>query len=80
MRYDTCVCVDRPQKFKELSDKVSENGNVANEILDLEERLRQVTERSGSLEVDRVQADLAQVRAENAALIAQIRAAQQGDE
>jgi hypothetical protein len=60
------------QKFKELSDKVSETGNVANEILDLEERFRIVSERSGSLEVDRVQADLQQIRSENSALIAQI--------
>eukprot|EP01095_Lingulamoeba_sp_RSL-Kostka_P015859 TRINITY_DN746_c0_g1_i1.p1 TRINITY_DN746_c0_g1~~TRINITY_DN746_c0_g1_i1.p1 ORF type:complete len:627 (+),score=251.48 TRINITY_DN746_c0_g1_i1:144-2024(+) len=68
--YDLCSLHD---KFKELSDTVSDIGSTSNQILDLEERVQQVTIRAGSLDLDQIQNDLAQVKQENVVLIQNIK-------
>ena len=67
------VLVDVHEKFKTLSDKVSETGAASNDLLDLEEKLQQIQARAGGLDIDRVQGDLDQVKAENAQLIKQLK-------
>ncbi len=63
----------RPQKFKELSELISEIGNNSNAILDLEERHQQLKVRAGSLDVNQITADLEAIRVENAQLLAQVK-------
>lgn len=56
-------------KYKEISEKVSELGSIANQVLDLGDKLSQVQQRAGDLDVERVEADLEQVKNENRTLM-----------
>jgi hypothetical protein len=57
------------QKFKELADKVTEAGNLSNQVLDLEEKLSQVQIRAGGLDLDRITTDLETIKQENHSLM-----------
>lgn len=56
-------------KYKEISEKVSELGTIANQVLDLGDKLSQVSQRAGDLDIERVEADLEQVKTENRSLM-----------
>jgi len=56
-------------KYKELADKVGELGAVTNQVLDLSDKLSQITQRAGDLDLERVEADLEQIKQENKTLM-----------
>ena len=56
-------------KYKALADKVGELGTATNQVLDLSDKLSQVTQRAGDLDLERVEADLEQIKQENKTLM-----------
>ena len=61
-------------KYKELADKVAEVGNVSNQTLDLEEKMAQVSQRAGGLDLERILEDCDQIKKENQALMKKLSA------
>lgn len=53
-------------------------GATANSILNLEAKIEQVQSRTSSLNMERVEADLKQIRTDNARLMSRIKEVQEG--
>mmetsp|Transcript_36535 Transcript_36535/g.91598 ORF Transcript_36535/g.91598 Transcript_36535/m.91598 type:complete len:642 (-) Transcript_36535:279-2204(-) len=60
------------EKFKSLSEQIEETGSTRNAILDLEEKMEQVSARIESLNLERITADLDQIQQENVELQQQL--------
>ena len=75
--------------FEQLSDRIKEQGDTKNSVLDIERKLEQLSEKgtskiseidlnslnntAGDLDVERVETDLKQMREENEALLERLR-------
>ena len=64
------------QCFKKLIKMVEDTGATRNLILNLEAKMQAIQERTRALNFERIEKDLADIRAENKALIEKIKAIQ----
>jgi len=65
--------VEMNEKFQKLTATIEETGATRNNILNLETRIEQISSRTSSLNVDRIAADLKEMKDENGKTIAQIK-------
>eukprot|EP01121_Diplochlamys_sp_Union-15-3_P021935 TRINITY_DN9162_c0_g1_i1.p1 TRINITY_DN9162_c0_g1~~TRINITY_DN9162_c0_g1_i1.p1 ORF type:complete len:618 (-),score=124.99 TRINITY_DN9162_c0_g1_i1:15-1868(-) len=61
------------EKFNKLTSTVSETGSVRNNSLNLEDNIDKVTKRASTLNMQRIEEDLKQVKSENEQLVAKIK-------
>lgn len=66
------------ENFKKYVKTIEEMGATANSILNLEAKIEQVQSRTSSLNMERVEADLKQIRTDNARLMSRIKEVQEG--
>jgi len=60
------------ENFKKLTAKVEEIGKSRNEILNLDSKIEQLQERTSSLNMERIEEDLKEIKTENKGIMAQL--------
>ncbi len=61
------------QAFKKLVATIEETGNNRNNVLNLEAKIEQIQLRTNALNIERLEKDLAEVKAENQQLQAKVK-------